>query len=68
MDLGVILPSVHAGYKGTGRRLLTGHNALLLRKIARDLYGHYHIDMIIHDKAFGKPVGGTVGSKLVTRR
>ena len=29
---------------------------------------HYHLDMIIHDMAFVEPVGGTGGSKLVTRR
>ena len=29
--------SLHVVYKGIDRRLLTGHNALLLRHIARDL-------------------------------
>ena len=28
---------MHAGHIGTDRSLLTGHNALLLRQIARDL-------------------------------
>ena len=60
--------SAHARYIGTGRGLLTGHNALLLRQIARDLYMHYHIDTITHGTAFGEPSGGTGGSKLVIRR
>ena len=38
--------SAHAGYTGTDRSLLTGHNALLLGQIVRDL--HYHIDMLTH--------------------
>ena len=29
---------------------------------------HYHIDLITHDRAFGAPVGGTGGNKLVTSR
>ena len=29
--------SSHTGHKGTDRSLLTGHDALLLRQIARDL-------------------------------
>ena len=29
--------SAHVGYKGTDRSLLTGHDALLLQQIARDL-------------------------------
>ena len=52
---------------GTDRILLTGHNALLLRKIAGDLL---HALSNRHDNtchAFGKPVCGTGGSKLVTR-
>ena len=36
------------------------------RQIARIFYMHYHIDMITHDAAFGEPVGGTGGRKLVT--
>ena len=31
-------------------------------------YYDHHIDMITHDMAFGKPVGVTGGSKLVTGR
>ena len=31
------LCSAHVGYIGADRNLLTGHNALLLRQIARDL-------------------------------
>ena len=27
---------------------------------------HYHVDMITHDTAFGAPVDGTGGSKLVS--
>ena len=26
---------------------------------------HYHTDMMTHDMAFGEPVGGTGGSKLL---
>ena len=40
--------STHAGYIGTDRSLLMGHNALLLRQIARDLLpalSHRHDDM-----------------------
>ena len=59
---------MHAGHIWTDRRLLMGHNALLLWQIARDIYTHYHIDMIIHDTAFDEPIGGTGGSKYVTRR
>ena len=29
---------------------------------------HYHIDTITHDMAFGEPVCGTDGGKLVTHR
>ena len=29
---------------------------------------HFHIDMITYDTAFGEPVGGTGGSKLVIHR
>ena len=50
---------------GTDRILLTRHNALLLRQAARDLYMHYHIDTITHGTAFGTPVGGTGGDKLI---
>ena len=32
------------------------------------IYMHYHIDVTTHDVAFGEPVGGTGGSKLVTCR
>ena len=32
-----LICSAHAGYIGTDRSLLTGHDALLLRQIARDL-------------------------------
>ena len=37
--------SAHAGYFGTDRSLLTGHNALLLQQIARDIldaFSHRH--------------------------
>ena len=33
----VLDPTTHVGYTGTDRSLLMGHNALLLRQIARDL-------------------------------
>ena len=59
--------SAQAGYIGTDRNLLTGHNALHLRQIAKDIL-HYHIDMMTNDRAFGEPVSGTGGSKLVTCR
>ena len=32
------------------------------------IYIQHHIDMITHGTAFGEPVGGNGGSKLVTRR
>ena len=40
----------HAGHIGTDRSLLTGHDALLLRQIARIFYMHYHTDMITHGR------------------
>ena len=51
-----------AGYIGTDRSLLTGHDALLLQQIARNFYMHNHIDMITHGMAFGEPVGSTGGT------
>ena len=60
--------SVHAGHLGTDKSLLTGHNALLFRQIARDLL---HALSHRHDKtwtAFGEPVVGTSGDKLITCR
>ena len=58
--------STHAGRVGIDRRLLTEHNAPLLRQIARDLFMHYHIDMITNGMAFGEPVGVTGGNKWIT--
>ena len=54
----------------TDRKLLTGHDALLLRQIARDLFTHCHINMITNGMAFGEPVvgswlGHTKGFKMV---
>ena len=46
-------------YIGTDRSLLMGHNALLLRHIARDLLMHYHIERTTHGTAFVEPVTGT---------
>ena len=54
--------SAHAGHIMTGGSLLTGHDALLLRQIVKDLYMHYHIDIWM---AFGEPVVGTGGDKLI---
>ena len=58
--------SAHAGYIGTERSLLTGHDALLLRQTAGDLlYALSHR----HDctwTAFVEPVVSTDGSKLIT--
>ena len=51
--------SAHAGYIGTDRSLLTGHNVLHLRQIARDLL---HASSLRHNNtstAFGEPVVGT---------
>ena len=53
----------HAGYIGTDRSLLTGHDALLLQQIARDLL---HVLSHRHDNtwtAFYEPVGNTAGNK-----
>ena len=60
--------SAQAGYIGTNRSLLTGHNTLLLQQIARDLLhalSHRHNNTLT---AFGEPVGGTDENKLVTLR
>ena len=59
---------MHAGHIGTDRSLLTGHNALLLRQIARDLL---HTLLHRHNSnntwtAFGEPVVGTGGDKFTT--
>ena len=57
---------MHAGHIGTDRSLLTGHNALLLRQIARDLLyalSHRHDNTWM---AFGEQVVGTGGDKLIT--
>ena len=51
-------------YIGTDTSLLTGHNALLLQQIARDLFiMHCQIDMITHDTVFGEAVGDAGGIK-----
>ena len=47
---GIFLPYQHpcsalAGHIGTDRSLLTGHDALLLRQIARDLHMPHHTGM-----------------------
>ena len=58
---------MHAGHIGTDRSLLTGHNALLLRQIARDLL---HALLHSHNNtwtAFFEPVVGTGGSKSITQ-
>ena len=57
----------HAGHIETDRSLLTGHNALLLRQIARDLL---HALLHRHNNtwtAFFEPVVGTGGSESVTQ-
>ena len=57
--------SAHAGHIGTDRSLLTGHNALLLRQIARDLLhalSHRHNNTWT---AFVEPVVSTGGNKLI---
>ena len=45
----------------TDRSLLTGHDTLLLRQIARDL-----LHALTHGTALGEPVVGTDGDKLIT--
>ena len=57
---------MHAGHIGTDRSLLTGHNALLLRKIAKDL-----LDALSHRHdykwtAFLEPVVSTGDKKVDT--
>ena len=55
----------YAGYIGTDRSLLMGHDALLLRHIAMDLLhalSHRH-DNTWH--GFVEPVASTVWSKLI---
>ena len=55
----------HAGHIGTDRSLLTGHNALLLQQIARDLL---HASLHRHDDtwtAFFEPVVGTGGNSSI---
>ena len=57
----------HAGHIGTDRSLLTGHNALLLRQIARDLL---HALLHRHNNtwtAFFEPVVGTGGSESISQ-
>ena len=57
----------HAGHIGTDRSLLMGHNALLLRQIARDLL---HASLHRHNDtwtAFFVPVIGTGGNELITQ-
>ena len=49
---------MHAGHIGTDRSLLTGHNALLLRQIARDL-----LHALLHRQP--EPVVGTGGSESI---
>ena len=57
---------MHAGYIGTDRNLLTGHNALLLRQIALGIfYKHYYIEKIIHGTAFDKQLAGYVSNMPV---
>ena len=55
----------HAGHRGTDRSLLTGHDALLLRQIARDLL---HASLHRHNDtwtAFFEPVVGTGGNSSI---
>ena len=55
----------HAGHIGTDRSLLTGHDALLLRQIARDLLhalSHRHDDTWT---AFVEPFVNTGGNKSI---
>ena len=57
----------HAGYIGTDRSLLTGHNGLLLRQIARDLL---YALLQRHNNtwtAFFEPVVGTGGSESIAQ-
>ena len=58
---------MHAGHIGTDRSLLTGHNALLLRQIARDLL---HALLHRHNTwtTFFEPVVSTGGSESITQR
>ena len=57
----------HVGHIGTDRSLLKRHDALLLRKIARIFYMHYHIDVITHGTAFFEPVVSTGGIESITQ-
>ena len=55
----------HAGHVGTDRSLPTGHDALLLRQIARDLL---HALLHRHNEtwtAFFEPVVGTGGNSSI---
>ena len=59
--------SANAGYVGTDGSLLMGHDALLLRRIARDLLhasSHRHNDTWT---AFFEPVVSTGGNKSITQ-
>ena len=61
------VPVQHIRFIGTDRSLLTGHNTLLLWQIAKDLF---HALPHRHDNiwtAFGEPVVGTGGDKLISR-
>ena len=44
---------------GQTEKSAIGHNVLLLRQTTRDIYMHYHIDMITNGMTFAEPVGGT---------
>ena len=47
-------------YIGTDRRLLTRHDAIILRQIARGLlHALSHIGMIPHSTAVAEPIGET---------
>ena len=59
----------HAGHIGTDRSLLTGHDVLLLRQIARDLLHaslYRHNDTWTHDDTVThEPVIGTGGNNSI---
>ena len=59
----ILTPLVSTCRSGTDRSLLMGHNAYSYDRWLGIFYTHYHIDMITHRTAFGKPIIGAGGDK-----